>query len=247
MLCATAMQQPYWGLDRVVSSSTQGTVPTPGLTADKNMSPSSWQPAVQPFLEKARPPRDYSVGLIWFLPNSKVCKLWLHCGHEYTSARAEEERKGNGHGVPQGEMCQKWAKQMTEKGRDCSLRIPEEVNATEENNVILANNNIDIRRNGNILATGRFSLETTEDFHPLEAWGCGAAFQEERASCGGWSSVERFYVKGLERGLSASGAPLQHHVSVIFQSGPIIFDQYSGFNCRLPNNREKLSKGLFEY
>ena len=58
---------------------------------------------------------------------------------------------------------------MTEKGRDCSLRIPEEVNATEENNVILANNNIDIRRNGNILATGRFSLETTEDFHPLEA------------------------------------------------------------------------------
>lgn len=58
---------------------------------------------------------------------------------------------------------------MTEKGRDCSPRIPEEVNTMEEKKVILAKNNIDIRRNGNILATGRFSLETTEDFQPLEA------------------------------------------------------------------------------
>jgi len=28
------------------------------------------------------------------------------CGHEYTSACAGEDRKGNGHGVPWGEMCQ---------------------------------------------------------------------------------------------------------------------------------------------
>lgn len=104
------------------------------------------------------------------------------CGHEYTFACAGEERKGNSRGVPRGEMLRKWAKQMTEKGCDCSLRIPEEVNITEENNVILAKNNIDIRRNGNILATGRFTLETTEDFQPSEGWGCEAAFQEEQAS-----------------------------------------------------------------
>lgn len=37
------------------------------------------------------------------------------------------------------------------------------------NNIILAKSNIDIRRNGNILAIGRFTLETTEDFQPSEA------------------------------------------------------------------------------
>lgn len=169
MLRATATLQPYWGLDGVASSSTWGTVPIPGLSADKNMSPSSWWPAVQPFPEKAQPLRDFSVGLVWFLPKSKVCKLWLHCGHEYPSAHAGEERKENGHGVPQGQMCQMRAKQLTEKGCDCSPRIPEKVNTMEENNVILAKNNIDTRRNGSILATGRFSLETTEDFQPLEA------------------------------------------------------------------------------
>lgn len=57
---------------------------------------------------------------------------------------------------------------MTEKACDCSLRLPEKVNTTEEKNVNLAKNNINIRRNGNIFATGRFSLETT-DFQPSEA------------------------------------------------------------------------------
>lgn len=45
-------------------------------------------------------------------------------------------------------MCQKWEKQITEKGCDCCPRIPEEVNTMEEKNIILAKNNIDIRRNG---------------------------------------------------------------------------------------------------
>lgn len=57
---------------------------------------------------------------------------------------------------------------MREKACDCSPRLPEKVNTTEEKNVNLAKNNINIRRNGNIFATGRFSLETT-DFQPSEA------------------------------------------------------------------------------
>lgn len=160
------------------------------------------------------------------------CKLWLHCVHEYTSARAE---RGIAMGSL-GETCQKWVKQMTEKGYYCSPRVPEEVNTIEEKNIILTKNNIDIRRNGNILATGRFSLETAEDFQALEAWGCGAAFQEEQASHGVWSGVENFNVKGREKGLcfrSTTPAPCLSFSRVAPDALNLITDSISGLHSAL--------------